>query len=347
MARPLRIERAGAWYHVTARGSERRAIYRDNKDRAHWLELLGEAVDLWRLVVHGYVLMDNHFDLLLETVEPNLSRAMHWLNTSYIVWFNRRHGRVGPLFQGVYKAILVDRVGWGLMLSRHLHLNPVRTMQRGLGKKDRRAGRLGVRGKPLRRMVQQRIEKLRNYRWSSYRAYIGLEKQPAWLECGSVLDLDGKGARAQQQKSYQQYVEDAVRKGLEESPWEQLKGQVYLGSQQTWEKFRKTVKAGTREQTQGRSLVRRPSFAEIIAVVEELKGEKWRNICDRRSDWGRELALYLGRRLSVMKLRDLGQEVGGADYAAVSIAIKRFEARLSAERKLAQIVQQARARLIG
>jgi hypothetical protein len=219
-------------------------------------------------------------------------------------------------------------------------------MQMGLGKKDRRADRLGLRGEPLRRMVQQRIEQLRRYRWSSYRAYLGLEKRPAWLECGAVLELDGKGARPEQQKSYQRYVEEAVREGLQESPWEQLKGQFYLGSQQTWEKLCQTVKAGTREQPQGRTLGRRPSFAEIVSVVEELKGEKWEEICDRRSDWGRELALYLGRRLSVMKLRDLGQQVGGSDYAAVSIAIKRFEGRLSAEPKRAQIVQKARARLM-
>jgi REP element-mobilizing transposase RayT len=324
---------------------ERRAIYRDNKDRIDWLDLLGEGAELWRLTIHGYVLMDNHFHLLVETGEPNLSRAMHWLNTSYIVWFNRRHGRAGPLFQGVYKAILVDRNGWGLMLSRYLHLNPVRAKQMGLGKAARRADRLGVRGQPARGLVQERIEHLRRYRWSSYRAYIGLAKRPAWLECDAVLELNGKGAKVEQMKNYQRYVEEAVREGLQESPWEQVKGQLFLGPQQVWEKLCKTIQAGKREQPQRRNLARRPSFAEIISVVEDLKDERWEDIRDRRGDWGRELALYLGRRLSVMKLTELGCAIGGSDYAAVSVAIKRFQGRLNTDKKLAQIVKRAHTRL--
>ena len=107
MARSLRIERPGAWYHVRARGNERRNIVRDDRDRQHWCELFAELAIRFRIVIHSYVLMDNHYHLLLETPLANLSRAMQWLNVSYTVWFNRRHGRVGHLFQGRYKAILV------------------------------------------------------------------------------------------------------------------------------------------------------------------------------------------------------------------------------------------------
>ena len=327
MARPLRIERAGAWYHVTARGLERRALFRDDKDRLHWLELLAEGAGLWRLVVHAYVLMDNHFHLLLETREPNLSRAMQWLNGSYVIWFNRRHGRAGPLFQGVYKAILVDRLDWGLPLSRYLHLNPVRSGRLGLDKKER-------------------IARLRSYRWSSYRAYAGLERAPTWLKGGAVLELNGRGGQAQQQRNYRQYVEEAVREGLKESPWEELKGQMFLGSQQKWEKLRKTIKPGGREQPQWQDLRHRPGFAAVIAVVEVLKDEKWRDFRDRRGDWGRELALYLGRRVGGMRLRALGEKAGGLDYAAVSAAIHRFEGRLKKERKLAQLAQKAESELM-
>ena len=118
MAKPLRIERAGAWYHVTARGNERRDIYRDERDRRRFCELLGEAVERFRLVLHSYVLRDNHFHLLAETTEPNLGAAMQWLNVSYSVWFNLRHRRVGHLFQGRYRALIVEPAGWGLALSR-------------------------------------------------------------------------------------------------------------------------------------------------------------------------------------------------------------------------------------
>jgi REP element-mobilizing transposase RayT len=113
MARALRIQRPGGRYHATARGNDRKAIYREESDRTHFLELLGELTERFGLQVHPYVLMDNHLQLLLETPEANLSRAMQWLNVSYGVWFNRRHDRVGHLFQGRFKAVVVeDQAGW-------------------------------------------------------------------------------------------------------------------------------------------------------------------------------------------------------------------------------------------
>jgi putative transposase len=98
MARPLRIERPGGRYHITARGNERKDIFRDDPDRFHFLELLAELSPRFGCRVHAYVLMDNHFHLLLETPEANLSRAMQWLQVSYSIWFNRRHRQAGYLF---------------------------------------------------------------------------------------------------------------------------------------------------------------------------------------------------------------------------------------------------------
>src|SRR6266849_4117530 len=100
MARPLRIEKAGGWYHVTARGNERKAIFRDDVDRRHFLSLIAEMVLRFRVRLHCFVLMENHYHLLVELTEPNLSRAVQWLSLSYSVWFNRRHRRSGHLFQG-------------------------------------------------------------------------------------------------------------------------------------------------------------------------------------------------------------------------------------------------------
>src|SRR5665213_1273200 len=117
MARPPRMERPGAWHHVTARGNERKAIYRDDRDREHFCELLGEAVAVFGWGVHAYVLMENHYHVLVETPEPNLSRGMHWLNVSYSVWFNRRRQRAGHLLQGRFKSIVVDPAAWALELS--------------------------------------------------------------------------------------------------------------------------------------------------------------------------------------------------------------------------------------
>jgi putative transposase len=126
MAPPLRIERPGGRYHLTARGNERKRIFRDDSDRFHFLELLSEMTQRFGTKPHAYVLMDNHFHLLLETPEVNLSRAMQWLLVGYSIWFNRRHARAGHLFQGRFKGIIVeDDAGWQ-KVARYVHLNPVR-----------------------------------------------------------------------------------------------------------------------------------------------------------------------------------------------------------------------------
>ena len=126
MARPLRIEYSGAYYHVSTRGNERKAIFRDEWDRERLLELLARAVKDFHLRLHGYVLMSNHYHLLVETPRGGLSRALRYLNGVYTQAFNRRHRRVGHLFQGRYKAILVDKDAYSLELSRYIHLNPWR-----------------------------------------------------------------------------------------------------------------------------------------------------------------------------------------------------------------------------
>jgi len=132
MARPLRIYVPGAWYHVTARGNERRDIVRDDSDREGFLSRLAAMTERFRLSLYAYVLMGNHFHLLVEPSEDNLSRAMQWLDVSYSQWFNRRRQRSGHLFQGRFKSIVVDWQRWGLDLSRYVHLNPVRTRRQGV-----------------------------------------------------------------------------------------------------------------------------------------------------------------------------------------------------------------------
>jgi putative transposase len=121
---------------------------------------------------------------------------------------------VGPLFQGRYKAVLVDPEGWGLEVSRYLHLNPVRIKMLGLGKGERQADRIGAGARPASAMVKERIARLRGYRWSSYRAYAGLEAGPDWLECGPVLQLIGRGGVKERRHAYRVHVESAVRQGL-------------------------------------------------------------------------------------------------------------------------------------
>lgn len=199
MARPLRIELAGGLYHVTSRGDRREDIYADDTDREIWLEVFGQVCHRYNWVCHSWCQMDNHFHLLVETAENNLSAGMRQLNGVYTQRINRRHARVGHVFQGRFKAILVERDGYLLELARYVVLNPVR------------AG-----------MVADADD----WKWSAYRAMASQEAAPAWLQTDWVLSQFG----ATRQEAIARYIE-FVRAGNEPPGiWSKLRGQVFLGS---------------------------------------------------------------------------------------------------------------------
>jgi len=156
MARPLRLEVPGGWYHVTARGNARQQVFLDDRDRQHWLQLAGSLPERFGLCVSAYVLMDNHFHLILQTPAGELSQAMHWLNTSYSIYCNLWHRRSGHVFGDRFKSVLVEGQGaWLLELSQYVHLNPVRVKALGLDKPARRAERRGCGPPPTVEEVAQ------------------------------------------------------------------------------------------------------------------------------------------------------------------------------------------------
>jgi hypothetical protein len=301
-------------------------------------------VDLFQVRLHAFVLMDNHYHLLIELSEANLSRAVQWLNVSYSVWFNRKHRRAGHLFQGRFKSVLVSPEEWALSLSRYIHLNPVRVGKLRLGKTDRQRMHVGAVGTPEPEMVRRRIALLREHRWSSYRAYIGLAAKPAWLECEAILKMGG-GKAAERQSNYRRYVEDAVREGLQQSPWEQLREQVVLGGVEFLKQMREGKSPTRQEKAVARMAGKRPEFASVIAVVEKVKGERWADFRDRHGDAGRDLALYLGRRYGSLKLNELGRETGVRSDASVAMCLKRYERRLQSDVAEQRRCQQATALL--
>ncbi len=343
MARIPRIERAGAWHHVTARGNERRAIYRDDRDRWHFCDLLGQAVELFQWRLHVYVLMDNHFHLLVETPEPNLGRGMQWLNASYSVWFNRRHERAGHLLQGRFKSIVVDPSGWALELSRYLHLNPVRVGRLGLGKSDRQLDRAGAGAKPTGKAVKTRLAELRGYRWSSYRAYMGMASPPRWLERQTILQLSG-GRGPEAAVRYRQHVEEAVRQGLAVNPWESLRDRTLLGGVGFARRLAQGIGLGKGGKPRGRRLGR-PTVAQIISAVEAVKGEKWESFRNRHGDWGRDMVFYIGRKDWALRLRELGVAAGGVDDVAVSMAARRIAKKAAHDAALSAALKQSREKL--
>ena len=199
MARPLRIEFSGALYHVTARGNAQQDIYLTDDDRQEFLSLLQRACDRYHWLCHAYCLMTNHYHLLIETQTPTLSKGMKYLNGTYTQAFNRRHKRVGHVFQGRYKGILVEKDSYLLELSRYIVLNPVRAHM---------------------------VRSAKDWPWSSYRATAGLAKTHPLLTTDTILGNFGR-LRKNAQEKYKAFVQQGKS---QPSPWGSLKNQIYLGS---------------------------------------------------------------------------------------------------------------------
>ena len=246
MARPLRIEFADALYHVTARGNGRGEIFVDDEDRQRFLSALAATVTRLGWLCHAYCLMDKHYHLLIETPTASLSQGMRQINGTYTQSFNRRHGRVGHVLQGRFKAILVERESYLLELCRYIVLNPVRA---GLVKE---AGR---------------------YPWSSYRATAGLEAAPAWLMVDWVLSQFGR-QRAAARRKYEAFVHEG--KGAS-SPWSALRGQVLLGSEQFVQEMQPLLEENGHigEVAREQRLAHRPSLSRLLpARVSENKVQR-------------------------------------------------------------------------
>lgn len=198
MARPLRLEYPGALYHVTTRGNAGQNIFKTDKDRRSFLELFGTIVERFHWRCHAYCLMDNHYHLIVETLRANLSRGMRQINGIYTQKYNWKYKKTGHVFQGRYKAIIVDKDSYLLELSRYVVLNPVRANM---------------------------VEKPEDWKWSSYVATAGAVESPSFLTTDWLLsNFSDKKKRAQ--RLYSQFVKEGIGG---RSPWEELQGQIFLG----------------------------------------------------------------------------------------------------------------------
>ena len=198
MARPLRIEYAGALYHVTSRGDRREDIYYDDEDRLIWLDVFSQVCSRFNWRCHAWCLMDNHYHILIETIEANLSQGMRQLNGVYTQRSNRKHNRAGHVFQGRYKAILIQKDSYLLELSRYIVLNPIRA---------------------------NTVSGLDDWPWSSYIAMVGESGVPEWLEIDWILAVFSDNKQAAIAK-YINFVRSGI--GLP-SIWSNLRHQIYLG----------------------------------------------------------------------------------------------------------------------
>ncbi len=309
MARPLRMDYPDAFYHVLSRGNERREIFQDGADYLKFLDCLAKMVERFKLEVHAYVLMKNHFHLLLHTREANLSRAIQWLGVSYSVWFNRRHQRSGHLFQGRFKSFLIETDRYFTAMCLYIHGNPLRA---GL------------------------VKRLSDYRWSSYQAYADKQQQVSWLTTELVLGMYG-GSRRQFLRAQQMFLKERT------NPLEDLRHGLCLGSQGFSEQCVERLRdEGPDERPQVRSLLRSKDIRSLAIRILEGLGEKdpesvlrvRKHRCQNR-----DVAIHILYHLGVYLNKEIG-EVFGVGYTAVPGAVKRGQKYLSSDGQLQKVVNK-------
>jgi putative transposase len=314
MSRPVRLEYAGAVYHVMSRGMERGSIFRDDRDRDGFLGDVGRVVRERRWAVHGYCLMTNHYHLLVETPEANLSVGMQLLNGWYSQAFNKRHSRKGHLFEDRYKAIVVEKEAYLLELCRYVVLNPVRA---------------GI------------VRAVREYRWSNYRATSGESRVPDFLEVGWTLGRFGKSLGSARER-YRRFVADGAGA---RSPMDDVTGQVYLGRAAFVKEMRRRLEqedvcdAIPRAQRNVGSI---PLGAVISSVAAEYRLDVQELVSAWRRGEERAVAIHLARRLCGLSAVKIAERFG-VTAARVSQLGKSIE--LSGDAKLKRRVASLEERL--
>ena len=304
MARRLRVEFPGAVYHVVARGNDRREIFLDDADRRQFLKTLEAAIAQFGLRLHACCLMPNHYHLVLGTPRGNLSRTLAWLQTTYTARFNARHRRRGHLFQGRYKAQLVEADAYARRLVEYVHLNPVRPRQKN------------------QLIPPARAAELLRYPWSSHRAYGGwLRQVPAWL-CFDWLAYWGRSRRVAQWE-YRRAIKRAFGQEVC-NPWEELRGGLVLGSDGLYQKARRL--ATRRDSQESVRWTQREQADETCLRVRRLVANE---SDDRVKIWAR---IRLGCERGVA----LAGEYGFRDSSGVTQSVKRLEARATIDKHLAQ-----------
>ena len=309
MARPLRIEYPGAFYHVTSRGNEKKDIYKSRGDREKFLSYLQSSVERYKAVILTYCLMTNHYHLLIETPFGNLSQIMHHINGAYTTYYNVKRKRAGHLFQGRYKAIVVEADEYALELSRYIHLNPVRA---------------GMVAKP------------QDHEWSSYQFFAGFTSPPVWLKTNLILE--NFGAKNSQAK-YRNFVEGLM--GTEyESPLKGVVASTLLGSPEFITEVSETHVCSIQPDRSVPAIKKLSSRPGVDKIVETVKGA----IGEEDGLW-KKVSIYFCHRHGGMKLKEIGEIFGMGD-AAVSVTSKRLLERAKKDRKVSAALEQVRNLLI-
>jgi REP element-mobilizing transposase RayT len=321
MARPLRIEYPGAFYHVMHRGNAGSDIFKSIRDREKFLEYIGKAVERYDLKVHTYCLMTNHYHLLIETPHPNLSQAIKWINVGYVAYFNRKQRRSGHLFQGRFKAVVVDADEYLKHLSRYIHLNPVRA---------------------------RIVEHCKDYPWSSYPVFGGYEKAPEWLETDWLLSLFGQN-REKAMERYREFVESIQNEEIE-NPSKDIVSGIILGGTEfiNWIKRNFLSEApDNKEKPQLKSLKPGLTFEDLMPAIcnefacsHEVITQK-----GKKGNLARDIAIFLSREMTGESGVDLGRHFG-ISGAGITVRYGIIAEKIKKERKLNRQVSRIKKAII-
>jgi REP element-mobilizing transposase RayT len=273
MARPLRIEYEGAVYQITVCGNARENIFLDDEGRKSFLAILGSVVERFNWLCHAYCLMDNHYHLLLETPDANLSQGMRQLNGVYTQAFNRRHDRVGHLLQGRFKSILIEKEAYLLEVARYIVLNPVRA---------------------------KLVSHPRYWKWSSYTTTAGIRQAPQFLTTDWILAQFGS-EKEEAQQAYRRFV--AEGKGV--SLWEGLQGGILLGSDPFVKQIMPLLRSKEmlKDLSKAQRFATRPSLSTLFQGAKKAKEERNERIRKAYLEYGytlSEIGNYLGLHYSTI-----------------------------------------------
>jgi putative transposase len=324
MSRPLRLEYPGAVYHITCRGNERRSIFKDNQDRESFLDILVQSQKIYDIRLFAYVLMDNHFHLLLETPLGNLSQFMRRFNITYTSYFNRSHNRVGHLFQGRYRSILVEKESYLSELSRYIHLNPVRTKEKE--------------SKP----PEEKWDYLVNYTWSSLKGYLAKKNKEPFLEYSLVL-ADFGGDDSPGRRAYRKRIKEDLSDKLEIK--KKVVGQAILGEDHfiKWVKETLDPKRRDRECPGLNELKRYKAVEEVLEILSQETGKTIEEVRVKRHPL-RPVFMDLLYRAGGLTGIEIGK-IFGVDYSTVSQTRKRLALRMEKDQVLRKEVDRIEKQL--
>jgi REP element-mobilizing transposase RayT len=290
MARPLRIQFPGALYHVTSRGDKKEKIFEDDRDREAFLKILASVVEQCNWLCHAYCLMDNHYHLLVETPDGNLSYGMRQLNGVYTQRYNRAHHTVGHLLQGRYKAIVVEKDTYLLEVSRYMVLNPVRA---------------------------QLVTYPWEWNWSSYLATASIRKPSGSVSTDWILSQFSKNKKRAQQ-AYREFVISGMEK---EAPWKDLKGRIILGRDDFVAKIRGLLggKEEIKEIPRVERFATRPRLSQIFGERRDRR-ERDRRLYTAHITYGytlKEIGDYLRIHYSTVSkaLKNLQRDGNSSKYS--------------------------------